>query len=344
MRMRMRMSTTLSTEIIHDPAMLAALVPEWSALWRRIPETTPFQSPAWLKPWWDIFAPGRLCTVAVREENVLIGLAPLYLESGPLGLRLLPVGIGISDYCDVLVETDRADVAGALMAAIVKMAPWEIFELTELTCDAAALKLPAPAPLKTIMSDASAAPVLPLPENMEKLSETVPRLRLQQLRRARNGAARRGEVAIVVGDVDNAEAVLQELIRMNNARWNAAGSAGVFSDKRVGEFHAAAIPGLMEAGLVRLYALMIGNRIAAVYYGFIHRGRAYAYLGGFEQDLADESPGLIVMGHAIEQAIREGAREFHFLRGEEAYKFEWGATLRRNRVKLFVREDTIAGS
>jgi CelD/BcsL family acetyltransferase involved in cellulose biosynthesis len=282
--------------------------------------------------------------VAVRKGASLVGLAPLYLESGPLGLRLLPLGIGISDYCDVLIDPNEAGVAEALMLAIMQVAPWEIFELPDLPSDAAAISLPATASLMATISDGNPAPVLPLPEAIENLSKTVPRLRLRQLRRARNTGAKRGEVAIVEGDADNAEALLQDLIRLHTARWVESGSHGVFADKRVGEFHAAALPGLIAVNLVRLYELMIGDRIAAVYYGFLHRNRAYAYIGGYEPDFAPESPGTLVMGYAIEQAIKEGAREFHFLRGEETYKFEWGAKPRRNRTRIFARVNTIVPS
>jgi CelD/BcsL family acetyltransferase involved in cellulose biosynthesis len=32
----------------------------------------------------------------------------------------------------------------------------------------------------------------------------------------------------------------------------------------------------------------------------------------------------VLIGHAIEEAAQQGAREFHFLRGREPYKYEWG--------------------
>jgi CelD/BcsL family acetyltransferase involved in cellulose biosynthesis len=315
-----------------------ALSSDWWNLWRRTLEATPFQSPAWLMPWWDVFAPGQLSCIAVRDGRKLVAFAPLYLESGPLGLRLLPLGIGISDYCDLLIDPDyEADASAAVMQELMRLAPWEICEFTELGQDAAALKLPTLSPLKMTMSDASSAPVLVLPDRIEDLERVIPRLRLRQLKHARKAAAKRGEVAIVMGDTDNSEGLLNDLIRLHSARWNGNGE-GVFADKRVAEFHAAALPGLMAANLARLYGLMIGDRMAAVYYGFLDRGRAYAYLQGFDPKFERESPGLIVVGYAIEQAVTEGAHEFHFLRGEEAYKYEWGASPRRNRLKMFVRD------
>src|SRR5215475_11777724 len=124
------------TQIIRDPAALASEVSAWWELWRRAPQATPFQSPAWLMPWWDVFAPGQLCTIAVHEGPRLVGLAPLYLENGPLGLRLLPLGIGISDYCDVLLDpASESQAAEALMNALIQAAPWEICEFPELATD-----------------------------------------------------------------------------------------------------------------------------------------------------------------------------------------------------------------
>lgn len=51
----------------------------------------------------------------------------------------------------------------------------------------------------------------------------------------------------------------------------------------------------------------------------LDRRRAYACLGGFDPAEAFVSPGILLIGHAIEEAARKGAREFHFLRGREAY-------------------------
>ena len=335
----------LATQIIRDAGALSAIIPQWWALWRRAPRATPFQSPAWLMPWWDVFAPGQLASIAIREDQRLVALAPLYLETGPLGLRLLPLGIGVSDYCDLLIDPDyESQAAEILMAALMRVAPWEICEFTELASDASALKLPSPTDVTATLSEASAAPILRLPPTIDALSDIIPRPRLRQVRRARNAAARRGEMAIVLGDADNSEALLQDLIRLHGARWHSRGQAGVFFDKRVVEFHTAALPGLMAANLARLYALMIGDTIAGVYYGFMDRGRAYAYLQGYDPEFADESPGLIVVAYAIEQAIREGAREFHFLRGDEPYKYEWGADRRRNGLRMFVRNSAIVAS
>ena len=102
-------------------------------------------------------------------------------------------------------------------------------------------------------------------------------------------------------------------------------------------FRRDALPRFDRAGCLRLYLLRFDGAAAAGFYGFSHRGRGYSYLTGFDPAFAFESPGTLVLAHAIEAAIAEGAGEFHFLRGREAYKYEWGAVDRWNRRRSFRR-------
>ncbi len=67
--------------MLASDAALRGLRPEWEALWRRAAAAaTPFQSPAWLLPWWGAFGTGRPRAAALRGGDWrLLGLLPLYL-------------------------------------------------------------------------------------------------------------------------------------------------------------------------------------------------------------------------------------------------------------------------
>ena len=91
----------------------------------------------------------------------------------------------------------------------------------------------------------------------------------------------------------------------------------MLADPAIREFHRAAAPLLLSAGLLRLHALRLDERIVAVVYALFAKGRAYSYLSGFDPELAYYSPSTFLLGHAIERAAAEGAREMHFLRGGE---------------------------
>ena len=50
-------------------AALEALRPDWTKLWLRSPAATPFQSPAWLIPWWRHFGNDELLVLAARRAR-----------------------------------------------------------------------------------------------------------------------------------------------------------------------------------------------------------------------------------------------------------------------------------
>jgi CelD/BcsL family acetyltransferase involved in cellulose biosynthesis len=326
----------IAARIIRSAAELEALEPAWWELWRRSRASTPFQSPAWLIPWWRHFHPGELMAAAAWTESRLVGLAPFYLEDGPYGRRLLPVGIAVTDHHDVLVDPRyEAEAAQALIDAFGGEPSWDALELEELPPHALALRLPRPSGCEELVLDHSPCPVLEL--RGPDLASFVPKAKRANLNTARNRATRRGAVTIMRAEGVSMSEVLDHLVRLHSLRWDSRGEDGVLADARVVAFHREAAPRLQAAGLLRLYTLGLDNEVVAALYGFHHAGRGYSYLTGFDPAYAFESPGLILLAHAIEQAMAEGAHEFHFLRGREAYKYEWGAVDRWNRRRSFRR-------
>lgn len=86
-----------------------------------------------------------------------------------------------------------------------------------------------------------------------------------------------------------------------------------------------------------MYAMRVNDRVIAIIYGFAHLATVYDYLGGYDPSLEKLSPGTVIVAHAIEQAVRDGAKTFDFLRGAEDYKYAWGATDRRNKRRRLIR-------
>jgi CelD/BcsL family acetyltransferase involved in cellulose biosynthesis len=164
----------------------------------------------------------------------------------------------------------------------------------------------------------------------------VPAKRLTGLRHERARAARLGAVEIVEAGAEP-NAFLDALLLLHAARWQGRGEAGVLADARVQGFHREALPLLAAQGLSRCTLLRIGGEVAAAHYGLADGRRAFFYIGGFDPRFAAGSPGSLLIGHAIAEAKREGRAEFHFLRGQEPYKYAWGAQDRPNGRRLWER-------
>ncbi len=316
----------MKVELVSDADALGRLEPAWWDLYRRT-AATPFISPAWLLPWWASFAPGQLTTVAIWQGNALAALAPLYVENGPGGRRLLPIGIGGSDYLDVLVDPAVPGIGAELTHAILRTADaWDTWSIEEARPGADVLALPIPTELAGPVEPQSACPAVSL---RPTLRETIPPAQLRKWRMSSNRVARR-RWSTAAMTIETWRDDLEQLFRLHAARWESRGEPGVLADSRVQDFHRRAVPALLAADLLHSFVLRIDDAVAGVYYGMRHRTEAYAYLFGFDPAFAFESPGTILFALVIEDAIARGAETLHLLRGQERYKYGWGASDRWN--------------
>jgi CelD/BcsL family acetyltransferase involved in cellulose biosynthesis len=267
----------------------------------------------------------------------LVGVLPLYelRESGVC--KLLPIGIGLSDYIDALVDPAWPDAGEALLAGIMDIPDWEECHLSDLPVGGVLRDAGGPAALREERSETVPCPVLTLPPEAAALETIVPRKTLRDLRQAASRAEAAGGVRIETADADTLQSMLDNLFRLHEARWRSRGEPGVLADPAVRAFHRDAAPALAAEGMLRLYRMRIGDTVAAVYYGFASGSRSYAYIGGFDPEMPRLSPGALILRHAIGAAIAEDCAEFDFLRGGEAYKYAWGAVDRWNVARTWRR-------
>jgi CelD/BcsL family acetyltransferase involved in cellulose biosynthesis len=329
----------LATKVITDGRAWTAMIEEWRRLWRSSPDASPFQSPDWLMPWWEVFGTDRPRIVSLRRDDVLIGLMPLYRLQEDGQAKLLPVGAGLSDYHDALVHSTAPHdaVERMLDAAVSDCADIDRCDLPDLPPKARLLRAPDPPGWRSVTWAGEPCPVLVLKDD---LRHSVPSRMLRKWRMAEHRAQRRGENVEVslAKDIATAKRFWQALVELHRRRWTARGEPdGVLADPRVIAFHERALTPLLEATTLRLYALSFGGKLVAVNQVLLARERLHFYLGGFDEAYAFESPGTILLGRILQSALQEGLSEMHFLRGGEAYKFAWGGIARQNRGRSLTR-------
>jgi CelD/BcsL family acetyltransferase involved in cellulose biosynthesis len=188
-------------------------------------------------------------------------------------------------------------------------------------------------------TESAACPILALPDSVTALPERLPARMAHNLLFYGRRAAKLGRVDYCRADRDNLEEIWAAHSALHRARWRARGEDGVLANDAVLRAHRESLPRLLADDTLRLYALRIDRRIVATLYGLLDKPgperRFYYYLAGFDPELAQLSPGTLLLGHAIEQAIVEGCRVFDFLAGREPYKYRWGAVdtqLRSHRL------------
>jgi CelD/BcsL family acetyltransferase involved in cellulose biosynthesis len=311
-----------SVDQIQGLAALEALRPEWEALWRRC-AATPFQHPAWLMPWARTHAQDRAAAILVRRDDSLVGLLPVFTWDGALHLA----GAGPSDYAAELFAPEAPGAASAALAAAADLARVEgcaIINLPQLRPGSPLLAAPAPPSWSARTDPGDICPVAPLlgPEGLD----AVPKLWRKKLAYAHRKVAREGPYAVETAVPETLDEIWSALEAAHAARWQARGEAGgVLADDLLLRFLREAVPEVQAAGRLRLHALRLKGRVVAGLLALHDGPRVHGYLTGFDPALGNLGLGSILIAHTMTAAHAEGAREMHFLRGQEPYKYTWGA-------------------
>jgi CelD/BcsL family acetyltransferase involved in cellulose biosynthesis len=90
-------------------------------------------------------------------------------------------------------------------------------------------------------------------------------------------------------------------------------------------FLRAVLPKLAASGHLRMFSLRWQGAVAAVVATFQHENRIYSYLSAFDPTHEILGFGRTLLYEAFRCAFGTGISEWHFLRGDEAYKYSWGA-------------------
>ncbi|OGO40834.1 MAG: hypothetical protein A2Z03_11595 [Chloroflexi bacterium RBG_16_56_8] len=78
-------------------------------------------------------------------------------------------------------------------------------------------------------------------------------------------------------------------------------------------------------GWLWLAFLEIGGQKAAAALNFDYNGRLWGYNSGVGRAFMDLSPGWVLLGYTLKWAAEHGRTEFDFMRGDEQYKYRFGA-------------------
>ena len=334
-----RIARRMQFDVITTAEALAALTAEWSELWRRDTQATPFQSPQWLLPWWRAFGGDELFVVTGRDNGRIEALAPLsILRDDDTGESLgIFLGTSNSDYLDVLLAPQVS--ADGLIEAMTGDGICQMWDLQQLRPASHVLKAAATPGWTASDSDQEPCLILDISRGGDDLEGLLSTHARKKLRYYNRSLARDATVMFQVPSSETLDGFIDALFALHAARWKLKDMPGMLADEPVQRFHREVIRSMFYAGILRMHALRRNDAIVAIFYGFAHNGTVHYYLSGYDPSLEKFSIGSVIVAHAIEQAIAAGAHTFDFLRGAEEYKYSWGAVDRMNVRRQLVRSD-----
>jgi CelD/BcsL family acetyltransferase involved in cellulose biosynthesis len=338
----------LTVEEMHGIDAPGALREEWRALFSAS-NVSPFLCWEWIAAWSQWLNHSRIpYLLCARDGKKLVGLAPLGVEDRSLPglpvktrrLSFLGEGFGGADYLDLLALPGRAQEAAlAIFDHLAQRARFDILELDGLAADSPSLPLLA----QRFGSEAGfryhLTPrfVCPQVELNGDWTATLKRSRRADnfKRRLRQFRARNGFEYRIVTRPEESVAAFERFLKLHEAPWIDQGGSEATGHESLRAFHRDVAQRLAEAGLLRFDELWVEGACCASIYG-LDDGRRYCYYNsGYDPAWKHASPGLVLLGLSIEDAIKRGVKRYDFLRGTESYKFDW-ATATRETVSVLV--------
>lgn len=306
---------------------------EWDLVLSRSVRPTPFLSRHFLAPWAKTFAAGHSKRFyRWSRDGETGGFLFLCLCDAGRGWELLG-GEQVSDSLDAIVVSGREeDFWSAFLSSsqdLLSRAPLLLTSLVEGSPSIACLpRVCSGLGYMFRMEETDRSPYIPLPASFEGYLSLLGTKERHELRRK----LRRASVSLP-GLAFRVTRTLEEYARdfasfIALHRSSNTGKAE-FMDDRMEEFFREMSEGFFSAGLLRLAFLSREGRDIASAFQIAWNGALLLYNSGFDPAYREASPGLVLVARCIEDAIRNGFREYDFLRGRERYKYDLGG---RDRI------------
>ena len=263
------------------------------------------------------------------------------MEMTPVSPTATAVFFGASyhaDYATILAAPADLPAAAHGLVAYLRAPsdrrPWDVVDLRRLRCgDPAADALAAAFGAREIeegwtldLEREDVCPVVTLPAggDMDAYLATLGKKERHEIRRKVRRAEATGE--ILLEDSPRPLEDLETFIDLHQRRW---GADGLFPETPGGAQSRVLFRRLFELhgadGPLRLTFLSVGGRRIAAGIHFQTAEGCLYYNAGVDPDARDLSPGVLMVYAYLARELAAGATRLDFLRGNEPYKYEWGA-------------------
>jgi CelD/BcsL family acetyltransferase involved in cellulose biosynthesis len=318
---------------------------EWNALLSVSISDNPFLRYEYQRTWWEYRGGGewkdtQLILITAREDDKLIGIAPLFLSEYDGQSALLLIGsIEISDYLDLIVRTDNhARFVSGLFDFLAstltdKWSGVDWYNIPDSSITLTALKAEAAQRSWTHLEEIyRPTPRIALNGDFDEYLGRVEKKQRHEIRRKMRRAEESGRgVRWFISDMADVEAEIDSFLGLME---HDQGKAGFLHDSMRAQMRAV-IRAAHENGWLWLAFLEAdGQRIAAAL-NFDYNNKLWGYNAGVNRAYMDLSPGWVLLSHVLQWACENKRFEFDFMRGDEEYKYRFGAVNQYvMRVKL----------
>jgi len=309
---------------------------QWDALLSQSVTDVPFLKYGYLSHWWQYRGGGewpqdaQLCILSGWDSGDLKGIAPLFSiqENGQEKVYLLG-SIEISDYLDLIASSD--DLEDFIKSSLGYLSNYSDRAISSLTL----VNIPGQSPTNSLLEkfapefgwsvkveNAYHTPAILLASDWDSYLAGIDKKQRHEIRRKLRRADESAEVKwYFANDPETLDAEINAFIDLMTLDED----KNRFLTSRMRNQMRAIIHWAFEAGYLQLSFLTIESFKAAGYLCFDYNGHILVYNSGFDYRFSQYSPGWVLLGYLIQNAIESRKKSFDFMRGDEDYKYRFGA-------------------
>lgn len=307
----------------------------WNELLKESFSDSPFLRHEYQRVWWEHRGGGewqnaQLVLVSARENDKLLGIAPLFIaEYDGQRALMLNGSIEISDYLDLIVRIDDharfmtglLDFLASQLADNWRGLDW--YNLPDSSPTLAALKTES-VQRGWIHHEEMYRPTPRIPLNGD-FDEYLSRLEKKQRHEIRRKVRRAEEsgrgVRWFISDMHDPEVEIDAFVKLMEDDQNKA----KFLSEPMRAQMRSIIRTAHEGGWLWLAFLEVDGQRVATALNFDYNNKLWGYNAGVDRAYMDLSPGWVLLSYVIQWCCENKRTEFDFMRGDEEYKYRFGA-------------------
>lgn len=311
----------------------------WSSALQRSIDNHVFLTWEWLSIWWRHYGDKRkFLLITVNDGERILAAAPLMSSRYRLyGLELRKmefIGTRASDYHSFLLTQKRTQHGKMMVEYAGHAAEWDCIELREVPENsetARVLRDISEGTLRFEERTQNLCPCIALPSTFEDYFRRLGSNWRRNLRRWERKVGCDYKISFNVhNDIETVNDAMKTFFDLHQKRWEARRQPGAFSDRRFRDFHLDVARSFAERGWLTLNFLSLNDEPVAAGYAFKYAQKLFCYLSGFDPQYSEYEVGNLRHVCLIQHCIKNGLKEYDFLRGTHAYKNLWNTFARRN--------------
>ncbi|MEC9343996.1 MAG: GNAT family N-acetyltransferase [Pseudomonadota bacterium] len=318
-------------DMLCEAGAVAALAGQWRELEAKAPGATLFQSQAWCANYLEHARTGgtvELRVITARRDGRLAGLLPLAVRDDQ-GLKVLTgMTEPFQQYTDMLVaEGHDPKAIFRQMLPKLRTSGADYLHFGQVRRDSALFE--AIDGVVPVSGEEDAAPYVPVADwpNFDSYHKTVKSKTRKNMRNARNRLERDAPVehrraregALLAEVIDRSFAGREAWLERQGL------TSRAFRDTGFGAFVERFKDETLSGVQAIAFSLRHGDRPMADQWGFLHKGRYYAFMAGWDESYEESSPGKLHLGAILEDCFDEGVELADFMIPAARYKFTWAS-------------------